>query len=81
MTYFSVHELLEKSNVELTSKNKNEKIRHPKTNRMKSILNGTSIMYIDPLLDGTINIESTTVVLFDINLFTVVNQKTGEYLE
>lgn len=29
VTYFSVHELLEKSNVELTSKNMNEKIRHP----------------------------------------------------
>lgn len=81
VTYFSVHELLDKSNVELTSKNMNEKIRHPKTNRMKCILNGTNIMYIDPLLDGTINIESTTVVFFDINLFTLVNQKTGDNLE
>lgn len=58
----------------------NEKIRHPRTNRMKSILNGTSIMYIDPLLNGTINIEST-MVLLDINLFTVVNQKKGDNLE
>lgn len=59
----------------------NEQIRHPKTNRMKSILNGTSIMYIDPLLDGTINIESTTVVVFDVNCFSVVKQKTGDNLE
>lgn len=58
----------------------NEKIRHPRTNWMKSILNGTSIMYIDPLLNGTINIEST-MVLLDINLFTVVNQKKGDNLE
>lgn len=75
MTHFSVHELLEKSNVELTSKNMNEKIPHPKTNRMKSILNGTSIMYIDPLLDGTINIDSTTVVVFEVIFFSVVNHK------
>lgn len=74
MTDFSVDELLHKSKVELTSKNMYEKIRHSKTNRMTSILNGKSIMYIKPLLDGTINIESTTLVVFGVNFFTVVNQ-------
>lgn len=64
VTDFSVHELLDKSKVELTSKNMYEKIHHPKTNRLTSILKDTSIMYIEPLLNGSINIESTTVVVF-----------------
>ena len=29
-----------------------EKIRHPETNRMTSVLNGTRFMYIDPLPEG-----------------------------
>lgn len=41
-----------------------EKIRHPKTNRLTSILYDTRIMYIEPLLNGSINIESTTVGVF-----------------
>ncbi|XP_062586979.1 uncharacterized protein LOC134248578 [Saccostrea cucullata] len=48
----AVQELLNKLDVKLTSKILYEKIRHPETNRMTSILNGTRFMYIEPLPDG-----------------------------
>ena len=46
----AVHELLDKLKVKLTGKNLYEKIRHPDTKRMTSILNGTRFIYIEPLL-------------------------------
>ena len=48
----AVHELLNKLNVKLVSKVMYEKIRHPETNRMTSVLNGTRFMYIEPLPNG-----------------------------
>ncbi|XP_062583223.1 uncharacterized protein LOC134244991 [Saccostrea cucullata] len=48
----SVHEMLDKLCVKLVSKILYEKIRHPETNRMTSILNGTRFMFIEPLPDG-----------------------------
>lgn len=48
----AVHEMLNKLKVKLTSKILYEKIRHPVTNKMTSILNGTRFMYIEPLPAG-----------------------------
>ena len=48
----SVYELLDKLKVKLTSKILYEKIRHPDTKRMTSILNGTRFMYVEPLPEG-----------------------------
>jgi hypothetical protein len=47
----AVQELLEKLKVKLKSKIIYEKIRHPVTNRMTSVLNGNRFMYIEPLPD------------------------------
>lgn len=47
----AVHEMLDKLGVKPTSKILYEKIRHPETNRMTSILNGTKFLYIEPLSD------------------------------
>nr|XP_011438753.2 uncharacterized protein LOC105336225 [Crassostrea gigas] len=47
----AVHEMLDKLGVKPTSKILYEKIRHPETNRMTSILNGTRFLYIEPLSD------------------------------
>ena len=48
----AIHELLNKLGVKLTSKIMFEKIRHPITNKMTSVLNGNRFMYIEPLGDG-----------------------------
>ena len=48
----AIHELLHKLDVKLTSKIMFEKIRHPVTNKMTSVLNGNRFMYIEPLGDG-----------------------------
>lgn len=44
--------MLNKLKVKLTSKILYEKIRHPVTNKITSILNGTRFMYIEPLPAG-----------------------------
>lgn len=48
----AVLELLEKLKVKLKRKIIYEKIRHPVTNKMTSVLNGNRFMYIEPLSDG-----------------------------
>ena len=48
----AVTELLDELNVKPTSKILYEKIRHPETNRMTSVLNGTRFFYTDPLEEG-----------------------------
>lgn len=48
----AVLEMLEKLGVKLVSKILYEKIRHPETKRMTSILNGTRFMFVEPLADG-----------------------------
>ncbi|KAK3107169.1 hypothetical protein FSP39_008435 [Pinctada imbricata] len=48
----AIHELLIKLEVKLTSKILYEKIRHPVTNKMTSVLNGNRFMYIEPLPEG-----------------------------
>lgn len=51
VTDSAVHEMLDKLGVKPTSKILYEKNRHPETNRMTSILNGTRFLYIEPLSD------------------------------
>ena len=48
----AVIELLDELEVKPTSKILYEKIRHPETNRMTSVLNGTRFFYTDPLEEG-----------------------------
>lgn len=48
----AVLELLEKLEVKPTSKILYEKIRHPITNKMTSVLNGNRFLYIEPLKEG-----------------------------
>ena len=47
-----VTELLDDLKVKPTSKILYEKIRHPETNRMTSVLNGTRFFYTDPMEEG-----------------------------
>lgn len=48
----AVSELLEKLEVKPKSKVIHEKIRHPITNKMTSVLNGNRFLYIEPLNEG-----------------------------
>lgn len=50
----AVIELLDKLGVKLRSKILYEKIRHPVTNKMTSILNGNRFVYIEPLENGKV---------------------------
>lgn len=74
----AILELLEKLEVKPTSKILYEKIRHPITKKMTSVLNGNRFLYIVPMKEEKHYPESIIVPACAANFFILVSQSSSD---